>query len=237
VAEPLEPLASETPFVDLPVPGFPTAVLGLPEGASSPRPVVVVIHGLASRPDTNCRAWRAMVDAWGFVLCPRGERDAQRSSVGDPRFTHPGGEPLRKHIDAALAALAERYAPYVDTDRPVLAGFSLGATEAALIAQKAPGRFPRLALLEGGLDVWYGPTIDAFADEGLRVLFGCGSAWCTPSASSAAARIAGRSRVESRVAFSPVGHVAAPPLQEAIRGQLAWFLAGDDRWIGPQAED
>jgi dienelactone hydrolase len=219
------------------VPGFPSAVVGLPEGASAPRPVVVVIHGLGSKPDTICRAWRAIVEAWGFVLCPRGERDSERSRPGDPRFTHPGGARLLGHIDAALRALGERYPAYVDADRPVLAGFSLGATEVALLAQNAAVRFPRLAVLEGGLDVWYGPTIDAFAAGGARVLFGCGSSWCTAPATSAAARIAGRSSVESRVAFAPVGHTAAPALQAAIREDLPWFLAGDERWRGAPVQD
>jgi hypothetical protein len=227
----LEPLSADPPFADLPIPGHPDAVVGLPEGATAARPVVVVIHGLGGKPEPNCNAWRAIVRAWGFVLCPRGEYDAQRSTPGDRRYVHPGGAPLRAHIDAALAALAERYAGYVDVVQPALAGFSLGATEVALLGQKASATFPRLAILEGGLDVWYGPTIAAFAAEGgVRVLFGCGSTWCPPPANAAAARIAARPGVEARVASAPVGHTNAPPLQEAIRAELPWFFAGDERW-------
>jgi predicted esterase len=171
------------------------------------------------------------VRAWGFVVCPRGNPDPQRSFPGDPRYTHPGGARLLAHIEAGLAALAERYAGYVDTNRPLLAGFSLGATEVAMLGQKTSSRFPRLAILEGGLDVWYEPTIDAFvAEGGVRVLFGCGSYWCPPSATAAAARIAKRDGVEAHVAWAPVGHTYQPPLQEAIRAELPWFLAGDDRW-------
>jgi dienelactone hydrolase len=226
-----EPLPADPPFVDFPVPGHPDAVVGLPEGATSPRPVIVVIHGLGGRPDPNCKAWRAIVRGWGFVLCPRGEYDPQRSAPGDRRYTHPGGDRLLAHIDAALEALAERYAGYADVRAPVLAGFSLGASEVASLGQRGLPRFPRLAVLEGGLDGWYAPTVEAFASEGgVRVLFGCGSSWCPPSATAAAVRIAQRPGVEARVASAPVGHANTPPLQEAIRAELPWFLAGDDRW-------
>jgi hypothetical protein len=228
-----EPLAVDPPFVNFPVPGYPDAVVGLPEGATSPRPVIVVIHGLGGRPDPNCKAWRAIVRGWGFVLCPRGEYDPQRSTPGDRRYTHPGGDRLLAHIDTALGVLADRYAGYVDVRAPVLAGFSLGAYEVALLAQRGLPRFPRVAVLEGGLDGWYAPTIEAFgAQGGVRVLFGCGSWWCAPTAIAAAARIGQRSGVEARVASAPVGHANTPPLQEAIRAELPWFLAGDDRW-GP----
>jgi hypothetical protein len=226
-----EPLAADPPFVDFPVPGYPDAVLGLPEGATSSRPVIVVIHGLGGRPDPNCKAWRAIVRGWGFVLCPRGEYDPERSTPGDRRYTHPGGRRLRAHIDAALQALADRYAVYADVRAPVLAGFSLGAYEIAMLGQRGLPRFPRLAVLEGGFDGWSAPTVEAFAAEGgSRVLFGCGTSWCAAPASAAAARIGQRRGVEARVASAPVGHVNTPPLQEALRAQLPWFLAGDERW-------
>jgi hypothetical protein len=150
---------------------------------------------------------------------------------GDPRYTHPGGRRLLAHIDDALAALAERYAGYADVRAPLLAGFSLGAYEVAMLGQRGLPRFPRLAVLEGGVDGWSAPTVEAFAAEGgVRVLFGCGSSLCTVPATAAAGRIAQRDGVEARVASAPVGHANTPPLQEAIRAELPWFLAGDDRW-------
>jgi hypothetical protein len=227
----VEPLPADPPFVDFPVPGHPDAVVGLPNRATSPRPVIVVIHGLGGRPDPNCKAWRAIVRGWGFVLCPRGEYDPQRSTPGDRRYTPPGGDRLLARIDAALAALAERYAGYADVRAPVLAGFSRGAYEIAALGQRGLPRFSRLAVLEGGVDGWSASTIEAFAAQGgVRVLFGCGSPWCGPSATTAAALIGQRAGVESRVVSAPVGHANTPPLQEAIRTQLAWFFAGDERW-------
>jgi dienelactone hydrolase len=222
----------EPHLAPLPVLGFPDAVVAEPWEAKGPRPVVVVLHGLGDRPETHCEAWRTITGSGSFVLCPRGEVDAERSMPGRVRYTLPGGPVLRAHIDAALAALSNRYGDRADTSRPLLVGFSLGATEAALLAQGDPEVFPRVAVVEGGLDVWVDPTIGPFvARGGRRVLFGCGSSWCTPPARAAAARIDGAS-AGSRVAFADVGHHDAPELQKALMAELAWFVDGDARWSG-----
>jgi dienelactone hydrolase len=236
----LEPIPSEPALTHLAIRGYPDAVVAPPAGAMSPHPVVVVVHGMGGTPDANCRAWRGIVGAAAFVLCPRGTYDPGRSTRADPRYTHPGGAPLRAHLDASLAALAERYAGYVDVDRPIVAGFSLGATEVALLALSAPERYSRIAILEGGVDVWSMDTARAFATQGgRRVLFGCGSAWCAPSATAAAERIERADRggregrgygVEAHVAFADVGHTTGPLLQEALRRELAWLRDGDPRW-------
>ena len=219
-------------LASLPVAGYPDAVVAPPFDTEdqAPRPVVVALHGLGDRPEPHCEAWRNITNAKAFVLCPRGTLDLPRSTAESLRYTHPGGEPLRAHVTAALASLAARYGAVADTTRPLLAGFSLGATEAALLAQGDAERFPRVAVLEGGLDVWIGPTIRAFAAAGgRRVLFGCGSPWCPPPAEAATQRI-DREGVEARVAFADVGHRPSPPLQEAVREQFQWFVAGDPRW-------
>src|ERR1019366_5566203 len=124
----LSPIPPEPLFTNLTVPGFPDAVVALPNGARTPRPVLIVIHGSGDRPDWNCDAWRHITSDHGFVLCPRGEYVPKESGRGDDRrYTHTGGAYLRLHLDAALTALAARFAGYVDVDRPLVAGFSLGA--------------------------------------------------------------------------------------------------------------
>ena len=225
-----EPLPATPFFASVAIDGFPDAVVSLPNGANSARPVLVVLHGMGGRPDANCEAWRHIIDGSGFVLCLRGQYDPARSLPGDRRYTHVGGAYLRRHVEAGLAALQAQYPGYVDAEKPVLAGFSLGAEEVALLAQSDPPRFPRVAVLEGGVDVWFSSTIGAFASRGgKRVLFGCGAAWCSPLALAAAQGIE-RGGVPAHVVVANVGHTYDPPLQEAIRGELAWFFDGDDRW-------
>jgi predicted esterase len=226
------------PEVVLPVPGFPDAVVAEPiddgrrgGGDIAPkRPLVIALHGLGGKPEPHCEAWRNITVGEAFVLCPRGDFDPQHSSPGDARYTLAGGEPLRQHIEAAVHALVERFGSRVDVDRPLLAGFSLGAAEAALLAQKYAAEFPRLALLEGGVDQWPEGNVATFlAHGGQRVLFGCGSGWCTPSASAASDRIE-RSGLGSRLVRASVGHAYPPALQSAVREELGWLLLGDGRW-------
>jgi len=232
-ASPLAPLPSQPLFTNLTVPGFPEAVVSVPNGATSPRPVLVVLHGSGDRPDYNCDAWRHITDAFGFVLCPRGEFDPQESTKGDARYTLRGGARLRAHVDAALDALAARYAGYVDVERPIAVGFSLGATQIAQLAIASPSRFPRVGLVEGGHGVWTESAILSFAAGGVhRVLFGCGSTWCLAPAKAAAARLI-RGGADAHVVYANVGHTTDRPLQEAFMSKLEWFLEGDTRWRPP----
>jgi pimeloyl-ACP methyl ester carboxylesterase len=225
----LSPIPADPLFTNLTIPGFPEAVVSVPNGATSPRPVIIVLHGSGDRPDWNCDAWRHITGARGFVLSLRGQYVPAESTKDDRRYTHRGGAYLRAHVGAALEALAARFVGYVDIEQPVVAGFSLGATEVAELAVGAPARFPRVALVEGGHGVWNDVTIRSFAGEDRRALFGCGSSWCVPSAKAAALRVA-KGGAQARTVYANVGHTTDRPLQEAIMGELGWFLEGDLRW-------
>jgi predicted esterase len=226
----LPPLPAEPLFTNLSVAGFPDAVVSVPNGATSPRPVIIVLHGSGDRPDWNCDAWRHMTGAHGFVLCPRGDPDLRSSTPDDRRYTLRGGSYLRRYIEVSVEVLAARYAGYVQPEHPILTGFSLGATQAALLAVDDPSAFPRVALLEGGHGAWTTERIARFHGHGgERVLFGCGSAWCVPAAKSATSRLE-KAGVESRAVYANVGHTNDRPLQEAIMTEIGWFLGGDSRW-------
>jgi hypothetical protein len=98
-----------------------------------------------------------------------------------------------------------------------------------LAAQNA-ARFPRIALVEGGTNGWSRGRIDAFLNRGgVRVLFGCGQGGVYEAAKVAAARLAAEG-IDTRVVFAEVGHTFDPPLEEAVREQLSWWVEGDERW-------
>ena len=230
----LDAIAEQTMFIPLPIAEHPDAILGLPAPGDERRPVVVAIHGLGGRPGPICRAWRTITQARAFVLCLRGDYDPSKSSAGDPRYTHPGGAALEGHVEAGLDAL-RRSDARADVDRPLLVGFSLGASEVAMLAQAHPRRYPRIAILEGGVDAWVDATIQPFAaGGGLRVLFGCGSDWCVPSARGASARIVGAG-IASRLVVRAVGHTHAPALLAAVTDELPWLTDGDVRWSASRA--
>ena len=103
---PLAPLPGF--FEALPVAGHPDAWLSLPTNTTSRRPVVIVVHGVADRPDWQCGGWRRATAEQAFVLCPRGKFDASGSTKDDWRYTLEGGKALLAYIDGALDALAAR---------------------------------------------------------------------------------------------------------------------------------
>ena len=216
-------------FEALPVSGHLDAWLSLPTGATSRRPVVVVIHGMDDRPDWQCGGWRRATAEQAFVLCPRGTYDPGQSTKDDWRYTHPAGKALLDHVNAALAALNARYPDYVDADHPLLAGFSLGASEVLAIAVQSPNRFPRIALIEGAAGAWPSARIDAFLQGGVRVLYGAGQRANEATMRATAKQLVARG-LETHVVFAPVGHTFDPPLEDAVRAELGWFTEGDDRW-------
>jgi hypothetical protein len=195
--------------------------------------VIVVLHGSGDRPDYNCDAWRHITGARGFVLCPRGQFDPHESTPGDTRYTLRGGRQLRAHVDAALDQLAARFGDYVDLSKPVVAGFSLGASEIGQLALAMPGRFSRVALVEGGWAAWTDAAIRSFTTGGgQRVLFACGSPWCVSPAKATVTRFA-KGGAPAQFVYAAVGHTTDRPLQEAIMTQMRWFLDGDERWVLP----
>ncbi len=217
-------------FEALPVSGHPDAWISLPTGATGKRPVVVVIHGAGDRPEWQCGGWRRATGEFAFIVCPRGTYAPGDSTKDDIRYTHQGGAALLAYVDASLAALQARYPAYADTSTPVLAGFSLGASEILALAVQDPPRFPRIALVEGATGAWTDARIDAYlAGGGLRVLYGAGQRANEAAAKAAAKRLIARG-LDARVVYAPVNHTFDPPLEDAIRGELAWWLAGDERW-------
>jgi pimeloyl-ACP methyl ester carboxylesterase len=188
---------------------------------------------MGDRADWQCGGWRRATAEQAFVLCPWGALDASQSTKTDKRFTHAGGKPLLAYIDAALDALGARYPDYVDTTRPLLAGFSLGASEILALAVQDPQRFPRIALVEGATGAWPQARIDAFRQGGgVRVLFATGQRANEAGAKGTAKQLVAKG-VEARVVFAAVGHTFDPPLEDAIRGELGWFTEGDERWRAP----
>ena len=217
-------------FEALPVAGHPDAWMSLPTGATGPRPVVVMIHGAGDRPDWQCGGWRRATAGYPFVICPRGAYVPGESTHDDARYTHRGGAALLAYIDASLEALRAKYSGYADTEHPLLAGFSLGASEVLALAVQDPGRFPRLALVEGAVNAWTFARADAYlAGGGLRVLYATGQRSNDAAAKITVQRLLQR-RVDARAVFAPVGHTFDVPLEDAVRSQLEWLVEDDSSW-------
>jgi hypothetical protein len=226
-----EPLESHPPIVPLEVPGFSDAVISVPLGATSPRPVVVAAHGLWDLPEGLCDNWRWIVGDQAWVLCPRGEpRSAGKT------FHYRSGPALALEIEAGIQALGQRYPGYVDTGPRMYAGFSLGAILGAWIVVHDPAHYPRAVLTEGGEDKFPPAAAAAYAHGGgQRVLFACGLRGRVTGATYAAHRLV-RAGVPARVVLGKLPatgqfiHWYNGPVAEETKAQLDWLFEGDSRW-------
>lgn len=210
-------------FVEIPVEGHAGAVVAVPVGATTPRPVVLATHGNYDTPDWQCSTWRAIVGPEPFVLCPRGVARPDSPSRDDVRFTYASNAALEVEIEAALAALRARFGAHVAEGPIVYTGFSLGAIMGVAIAARAkhPGRYASMVLVEGGHDRWTPATARAFASAGgKRVVFGCGQASCHLDAKRAAAHLE-RAGVKTRiVGVKDAGHDYGGRVAKEV--QAAW---------------
>jgi hypothetical protein len=231
------PAAAETPalestpaIVPLTVPGFSDAVVSVPQGARSPRPIVVATHGLWDFPEGLCDNWRWIVRDRAWVLCPRGAPTPGKT------FLYKSGPALAKEIDAGVRALDEKYPGYVDTGPRLYTGFSLGAILGAWIVSHDPAHYPRAVLTEGGEDRFADTQVAAFArGGGKRVLFACGLKGRVTPATAAARRLE-RAGVGARVVLGKLPdtgqfiHWYNGPVADETKAQLDWLFEGDARW-------
>jgi predicted esterase len=226
------PFTSE--FTELAVPGHNAAIVSLPRGATRPRPLIVAAHGAGDRAEWHCELWRRIVGDGAFVLCPQGRRTDERVPHADASYFYPHHFALDKEVEAAVRALGERYRELVDAKSAVYTGFSQGAIHGSQVIVLHPDRFPRAALVEGGngfFNEWSPYAARRFAKGGgQRVLFGCGSPACVRTAEKCAGYLR-KTGVEARVAHAEgAGHSYGPPMEDELRENFEWLVAGDPRW-------
>ena len=227
-------LTSTAPIVELAVPGYDAALVSLPLGASSPRPLLVAAHGAGDRAEYHCELWRGIVGDRAFVLCPQGRRTDARVPHAEAAYYYPDHLALDKELAAATAALRDRYRTHLDDTRAVYAGFSQGAIHGALLIALHPEKFPRAALVEGGngfFNEWSPHAARRYrAGGGERVLFGCGSPACVRTADRCAGYLE-KVGVETLVAHAEgAGHSYGGAMQTELERNFEWLVAGDPRW-------
>jgi predicted esterase len=227
---PLEP----GPFVSLPVKRHRDAVVSIPVGATTPRPVIVAAHGAGDRPESQCRYWREMVKDTAFVLCPRGLPMNPHVPEEQTGYFHTTHHQLGAELTAALAALAERFPRHADLGAPVYAGFSQGAIMGALLLPSHPAGFSRAVLIEGGYGLfqeWNRLVARSFERRGgERILLACGRIDCTVKANESAGHMR-KEGLEARVVSAHgAGHTYGGAVADEVQRALAWVLEGDARF-------
>jgi predicted esterase len=231
---PLPPLDAPSALAELEIPGHLAALVALPLGARSPRPVVVVTHGAGGRPEGLCRLWQTLVGSRAFVLCLRGISANRLEPPDRTGYYYPGHPALGVELGAALGALGARYGDHVDMRAPLYVGFSQGASMGALLLPSHPAGFARAVLIEGGYGLyqeWNVAAARAFHEHGgERVVLACGRLRCLEQAQHTARQLEhGGLRV--RVLYARgVGHGYGGAMEQELRANLAWLVEGDPRF-------
>lgn len=226
---PTEPirLSGDQPITELAVDGHKPAVLSLPLGATSKKPVLVAAHGRDDVPEPLCEMWRGVVGERAFVVCPRGI--ASQTKPGS--FTYASHEALSEEIEAAVAALRAKYPDHVDGGPLVYSGFSLGSFQGVRVVSGDPANTPRVVLIEGGHDPWNDDLIQAFADGGgQRVLFVTGQAVNQQRSERVAKELADAGIAARVVHAEGAGHVYTGEVRDRIAEAFDWVVDGDERW-------
>jgi dienelactone hydrolase len=173
----LVPLSETKPQIALAVPGFGDAVVSVPLGATTPRPIALALHGNFDRPEWQCEVWRRITHGAVFVLCPRG---IPRTDVPKQLDRWEWGSVVKtkSEIVAAVAALRARFPNHLQRGQLLFTGFSLGAILGARLIQDPDLDIGAAVLVEGGYQGWTLAKAKAMKPRLGRLLFACGQTDC-----------------------------------------------------------
>jgi pimeloyl-ACP methyl ester carboxylesterase len=209
--------------------------LSVPLGAREPRPLVIALHGGADRPDWACNEWRAITSGYPFIVCPRGPGGSEASLA----WSSPADTKTR--IERAVAATRAMFETWLEDAPIVLVGFSMGATQTALLAKGDPKTYPRVVLSESA----YAPEAAmAFAEPwakggGERAIFSCTTVGCEATYRRAARNVAAQ-RVPVRLNIAGTNeHGMWDEVLRSMRRDWPWLVEGAIGWEAyvPPRED
>lgn len=197
------------------------AKVSIPENVTTRRPLMIALHGAADRSEWACAEWRGITHDVPFIVCPRGDRTGMY--WGTPQST-------LDDIRLANIEVHSRFDGYVHERGPeVLAGFSMGASQAVGLLTTTDLRVPSVALVEGGYDSLAIEGIPALlATRGVkRVLLGCTTLGRCPKRYSDAKRELERSGIDVHfVQAGSAAHGLYADSIEALAKEMPWLTTG-----------
>ena len=201
--------------------------VSVPVGAREPRPIMIAIHGGSDKPERACAAWRSITEAYPFVVCPRGF-GGKESALGW-RTTADTTE----RITRAVSATKKIFGSWIkDTPSVVLAGFSMGGSQVALLARGEPQTYRRIAVGDSAHDPQPALTFSRawVKGGGERAIFLCTTSGCEPSFRAAARNVA-TEKAPARLNIAPTQvHGMSEPVVQSMRRDWPWLVEGAEGW-------
>jgi pimeloyl-ACP methyl ester carboxylesterase len=201
--------------------------VSVPLGTREPRPIMVAIHGGSERPERACAAWRRVTEAYPFVVCPRGWGGTE-SRLGWRKSSD-----TAERIARVVAATKKTFGTWVkETPSVVLAGFSMGGSQVALLARKDPKTYRRIAVGDSAHDPRPALTFsrDWRKGGGERAVFLCTTSGCEPSFRAAARNVANASApARLNIAATQV-HGLSEQVVQSMRRDWPWLIEGAEGW-------
>jgi hypothetical protein len=207
--------------------GRDIARVSMPLGSTTTRPWMVALHGAGDRAEWSCGEWRAVSGAYPFIVCPRG--DASGYYWGKPKDTTTD---IGNAIGALRETLPERIA---SGDARIVAGFSMGATEALLVLRWTDLPAPRsLVLVEGGYDTMQADPLlfKTLKQKGVtRLLLGCTTLGFCARIYKDAKASAEKSGIETHFVQAARGdHGMYQEVTESLSHEWPWITEGLEGW-------
>lgn len=221
----LPALAAPSWHTQLEVKSFGPATVALPLGATTPRPIVVVLHGAHDRAEWQCGSFRGVLGGRVFILCPQGVQTGQGGLYGLGSVDDSEAE-----LRAGLAALKARFGAHVAPSPVLLIGYGEGAAVAADLARQEPAFFARVALVNGNPALLTPSAIKIFGERGgKRVLVFCADSECDANGTQRALLLT-RAGVAAKSVKADVGPFLDQRFTEALKNEVPWLIEGDPRW-------
>lgn len=201
--------------------------VSVPLGAREPRPIMIAIHGGSETPERACAAWRGVTEAYAFVVCPRGF--GGRESALGWRTT----ADTKARISRAVGATRKVFGAWaLETSTTVLGGFSMGGSQAALLARDAPQTYRRIVVGDSAHDPRPALTFSRGwgGGGGERAIFLCTTSGCEPSMRAASRNVANeKARARLNVAATQAHGLSAGAVQ-SMRRDWPWLVEGAPGW-------
>lgn len=202
-------------------------VVSVPLGAREPRPIMIALHGGSEKPERACPAWRAMTEAYPFVICPRGW------GGNESRLGWQNASDTDQRIARAIAVTKKTFGSWIeDTGSLVLAGFSMGASQVPLVARRDPQTYRRIVVGDSAHNPLSALAFAGgwVAGGGERALFLCTTSGCEPSMRAAARKVA-REGAAARLNIAPIQvHALSKRAVQSMRRDWAWLVEGAEGW-------